>query len=86
MKENENSKNPSYTNPPKKRKKERKTLSRSISHKQYWQDIKTQNQKPPKNISIYLFIFLIYVSVRASLRAPRLIPRPTEYPTNPVSM
>jgi hypothetical protein len=31
-------------------------------------------------------LFLIYVSVRASLRAPRLIPRPTEHPANPVGM
>ena len=31
-------------------------------------------------------LFLIYVSVRASLCAPRLIPRPTEHPANSVGM
>jgi hypothetical protein len=32
------------------------------------------------------FFFLIYVGVRASLRALRLIPQPTEHPANPVGM
>jgi hypothetical protein len=34
---------------------------------------------------IFFYLF-IYVGVRASLRAPQLIPRPTEHPANPVSM
>jgi hypothetical protein len=39
--------------------------------------------------SSYFFFFFfnfIYVGVRTSLRAPRLIPRSTEHPANPVSM
>jgi len=34
----------------------------------------------------YFFLLFIYVGVRASLRVPRLISRPTEHPANPVSM
>ena len=34
----------------------------------------------------FFLIFFIYVGVRASLRAPRLISRPTEHPANPVDM
>jgi hypothetical protein len=34
----------------------------------------------------FFFFFLIYVGVRASLRAPRLISRPTEHPANSVGM
>jgi len=37
-------------------------------------------------IIIIIIIILIYVGVRASLRAPRLIPRPTEHPANSVGM
>jgi len=33
-----------------------------------------------------LLFFFIYVGVRASLRAPQLIPRFTEHPTNPVDI
>jgi len=49
--------------------------------------------KLSKSISIILLLllllllfFLIYVSVWASLRVPRLISRPTEHPANPVGM
>ena len=34
----------------------------------------------------FSFFFFIYVSVRASLRAPRLILRPTEYPANSMNI
>jgi hypothetical protein len=37
-------------------------------------------------IIIIIIIIFIYVGVRASLRAPRLIPRPTEHPANLVGM
>jgi hypothetical protein len=34
----------------------------------------------------FFYFFFIYVGVRVSLRAPRLISRPTEHPANPVDM
>jgi hypothetical protein len=36
--------------------------------------------------SSFFIFFFFYVGVRASLRVPRLISRPTEHPANPVGM
>ena len=45
------------------------------------------NQSATSQVQIAaVSFFFIYVDVRASLRAPRLIPRPTEHPANPVGM
>jgi len=35
---------------------------------------------------IYIYIYIYILDVWASLRAPRLIPRPTEHPANLVGM
>ena len=39
-----------------------------------------------RSILAPFFFYFIYMGVRVSLRAPQLIPRPTEHPANPVGM